>query len=280
VPTPPATSSPAIASARATGRLGSIVRTTPFSRITGENLDVFDHVTVRMSDPAASRRFYDLLFEALEFSDAPHENEDFVEWDDFSLLPVADEPPTRRLHVGFVARSRKQVDGFWARLTGAGYRDDGAPGLRPQYSESYYGAFVLDPDGNSIEAVHHDEAHNVRGIDHLWMRVADLAASKRFYEAVAPYTGFELRVETPSRASFQGERAGFSIVAGPPTENAHIAFPAHDDGTVDAFHRAATEAGYRDNGPPGERRVYHPGYYGAYVLDPDGNNVEVVNHNR
>jgi hypothetical protein len=46
------------------------------------------------------------------------------------------------------------------------------------------------------------------------------------------------------------------------------------------FDRAATEAGYRDNGPPGERPVYHPGYYGAFVLDPDGNNIEVVNHNR
>jgi hypothetical protein len=49
---------------------------------------------------------------------------------------------------------------------------------------------------------------------------------------------------------------------------------------VDAFHRAATNAGYRDNGPPGERTVYHAGYYGAFILDPDGNNVEVVNHNR
>jgi catechol 2,3-dioxygenase-like lactoylglutathione lyase family enzyme len=59
-----------------------------------------------------------------------------------------------------------------------------------------------------------------------------------------------------------------------------MAFPAHDDATVDAFHRAATQAGYPDNGPPGERRRYHPGYYAAYVLDPDGNNIEVVNHNR
>jgi catechol 2,3-dioxygenase-like lactoylglutathione lyase family enzyme len=65
-----------------------------------------------------------------------------------------------------------------------------------------------------------------------------------------------------------------------PTEHVHMAFGASDDATVDAFHQAATEAGYHDNGPPGERAVYHPGYYGAFVLDPDGNNVEVVNHNR
>ncbi len=59
-----------------------------------------------------------------------------------------------------------------------------------------------------------------------------------------------------------------------------MAFPASDDAAVDAFHRAALAAGYRDNGSPGERPVYHEGYYGAFVLDPDGNNVEVVNHNR
>jgi predicted lactoylglutathione lyase len=58
------------------------------------------------------------------------------------------------------------------------------------------------------------------------------------------------------------------------------AFTASDNATVDAFHRAATGAGYRDNGAPGERAVYHAGYYGAFALDPDGNNVEVVSHNR
>jgi catechol 2,3-dioxygenase-like lactoylglutathione lyase family enzyme len=59
-----------------------------------------------------------------------------------------------------------------------------------------------------------------------------------------------------------------------------MAFPAASNGTVEAFHRAAVGAGYRDDGAPGERPVYHPGYYGAYVLDPDGNSIEVVNHNR
>jgi catechol 2,3-dioxygenase-like lactoylglutathione lyase family enzyme len=66
----------------------------------------------------------------------------------------------------------------------------------------------------------------------------------------------------------------------PPTENLHLAFPAPDDETVAEFHRAATAGGYRDNGGPGERPIYHPGYFGAFVLDPDGNNVEAVNHNR
>jgi catechol 2,3-dioxygenase-like lactoylglutathione lyase family enzyme len=77
-----------------------------------------------------------------------------------------------------------------------------------------------------------------------------------------------------------GRAATFSLVTGTPTLNAHVAFPADDDATVDAFHAAAVGAGYRDNGEPGERSLYHPGYYSAFVLDPDGNNVEVVNHNR
>jgi len=60
----------------------------------------------------------------------------------------------------------------------------------------------------------------------------------------------------------------------------HLAFPADTDATVRAFHAAALATGYEDHGTPGERVVYHPGYYGAFVLDPDGHNVEVVNHNR
>ena len=59
-----------------------------------------------------------------------------------------------------------------------------------------------------------------------------------------------------------------------------MAFPASENQTVDDFHQAAIEAGYRDNGTPGERPTYHRGYYSAYVLDPDGNNIELVNHNR
>ena len=66
----------------------------------------------------------------------------------------------------------------------------------------------------------------------------------------------------------------------PLTEHVHLAFPAREDATVRAFHAAALAAGYEDHGAPGERAVYHPGYYGAFVLDPDGHNVEVVNHNR
>jgi catechol 2,3-dioxygenase-like lactoylglutathione lyase family enzyme len=145
--------------------------------------------------------------------------------------------------------------------------------------QDYYGAFLLDPDGNSVEAVWHGE---MRGgmIDHLWLRVADVDASQRFYETIAPHAGLEVVRRAPDHVQCIGAKASFSMVAGTPTENVHIAFPSDDDVVVQAFHRAATEAGYRDNGGPGERPIYHPGYYGAFVLDPDGNYIEVVNHHR
>jgi catechol 2,3-dioxygenase-like lactoylglutathione lyase family enzyme len=240
---------------------------------------MFDHVTIRVSDRDASERFYDTVLPAIGIEKS-HSNQYGAEWIDFSLAPAASESPaTNRLHIGFFAPSREAVDEFWHAGREAGYRDDGAPGPRPQYREDYYGGFLLDPDGNSAEAVHHGLAR--RGpIDHLWLRVGDLAASKRFYELIAPWTSFALRRELPDRVGFAGEDASFTVTAGAPTVNAHIAFPARDNATVDMFHRTAVEAGYRDHGPPGERPVYHDGYYGAYVLDPDGNNIEVVNHNR
>ena len=241
---------------------------------------MFDHVTIRVSNRAVSERLYDVVLLTIGI-ERRHSGEEYTLWNEFSLAQATrDKPVTHRLHIGFTAPSREHVDEFWRAGSAAGFRDDGAPGPRPQYSDSYYGAFLLDPDGNSVEAVHHDAVHTRGRIVHLWMRVADVAAAKRFYGTVAPFTGFELRVDEPTRASFRGAGAGFSLVAGPPTEHAHLAFPARDNAVVDAFHRAATKAGYRDNGPPGERPDYHAGYYGAYVLDRDGNNVEVVNHNR
>jgi catechol 2,3-dioxygenase-like lactoylglutathione lyase family enzyme len=107
-----------------------------------------------------------------------------------------------------------------------------------------------------------------------------VAASKRFYELVAPFGGFEQRFDSLERVMFAGGTGSFSVLSGEPTENVHLAFATDDNATVDAFHAALTEAGYRDDGPPGERPTYHPGYYGAYVLDPDENSVEIVNHNR
>jgi catechol 2,3-dioxygenase-like lactoylglutathione lyase family enzyme len=240
---------------------------------------MIDHVTLRASDREASARFYEIVLATLGIAKT-HSDGKFAEWGELSLIQADDDhPPTRRLHIGFAAPSREHVHAFWQAGVDAGYRDDGEPGPRPEYGPDYYGGFLRDPDGNSAEAVHHAGLRD-GAIDHLWIRVADVAAAKRFYETIAPHAGLRLGTDTPERAQFRGATASFSLVAGTPTEHLHLAFGASDDATVDAFHDAATGAGYRDNGAPGERRVYHPGYYGAFVLDPDGNNIEVVNHNR
>jgi catechol 2,3-dioxygenase-like lactoylglutathione lyase family enzyme len=240
---------------------------------------VFDHVTIRVSDRAASEHFYTRLLAVLGI-DQTYSGGQFTEWNDFSLTEAtAWNPVTTGVHVGFGASSNERVDEFWQAGVDAGYESDGEPGPRPEYGADYYGGFLLDPDGNSVEAVHFEDVRG--GVDHLWIRVADVERAARFYEAIAPYAG--LREEKrEGRAQFAGQGSGsFSVLAGDNlTKSLHMAFPAPDDETVDAFHRAALEAGYRDNGTPGERSDYHPGYYAAYVLDPDGNNIELVSHNR
>lgn len=235
---------------------------------------MFDHLDIGVSDYAASRAFYTLAF------GEPRDEGEWLEWGDFGVTPAdADHPVTRRLHVGFGVESREAVDAWWRRLVDAGYESDGEPGPRPEYTETYYGGFVLDPDGNSIEAVHHYRSRTGE-IDHVWLRTDDLAATKRFYETVAPSVGIELVRETPELMRFSDGAGSFTFVEGEPTQPAHLAFGVHGTDPVAAFHEAAIAAGYADNGPPGERPQYHPGYYGAFVFDPNGHNVEAVFHDR
>jgi catechol 2,3-dioxygenase-like lactoylglutathione lyase family enzyme len=241
---------------------------------------VFDHVTIRVADRAASERFYTTVLAPLGIEQT-YSADWLAEWDDFSLSPVEPgKPVTRNLHIGFVAPSREHVDAFHRAGVEAGYEDDGAPGPR-DYTPAYYGAFLRDPDGNSAEAVHHEDLRVGGWVDHLWLRTQDVPAIRRFYETIAPVIGAEVRAHGDDHVQIAGATGSFSYVAGStPTEHAHIAFGTDDDAAVQAFHQTAVEAGYRDNGPPGERAVYHPGYYGAFVLDPDGHNIEVVNHHR
>ena len=116
------------------------------------------------------------------------------------------------------------------------------------------------------------EFHQGRLIDHVHFRVRDLAASKRFYKAVMAVLGKPV-AESDTHLAIDE----LWIDEGPQPTRVHLAFQARDRAMVDAFHAAALAAGGRDNGGPGERH-YHPGYYGAFVLDPDGNNIEAVYH--
>ena len=114
---------------------------------------MFDHVGIRVSDRDASERFYETVLSTLGIEQT-HNDDELVEWDE---LAVGDDgPATSRLHMGFRAAGHAEVDAFWQAGIDAGYRDDGAPGPRPQYVEDYYGAYVLDPDGNNVEVVNHN----------------------------------------------------------------------------------------------------------------------------
>jgi catechol 2,3-dioxygenase-like lactoylglutathione lyase family enzyme len=240
---------------------------------------MFDHVTVRVRDRAVSERFFETVLAPLGI-DKTYRTNVLSMWHEFALTETdPDHPVTRGLHVAFVAPSREQVDEFWQAGVDAGHPDDGPPGPRPQYREDYYGAFLRDPSGNSVEAVHHGALRSGEGrIQHLWIRVADLPAATAFYRTVGAAAGFQLVLEEPERATFAGKPGGsFTLVPGPPTEALHVAFPGDDD-AVRRFYDDAVAAGYRGNGEPGERRRYHPGYYAAFVLDPDGNNIAVVDH--
>jgi len=239
---------------------------------------VFDHVTIRVASLEDSRRFY-----TLALGEPTHAGSEFVEWGDFSIAGArGDRPLTRRLHIGFAAHDRAQVDRWWERLTGAGYASDGKPGERPEYHVTYYGAFVLDPDGNSAESVHHHLTQpDASVIDHLWLRTRSVADAKRFYETIADATGLRVVHDAPDKLRLSDGVGSFSFVAGDePTENVHLAFGVASSEAVDEFHRAGVAAGYASNGPPGERPEYHVGYYGAFLQDPDGHNVEAVFHDR
>jgi catechol 2,3-dioxygenase-like lactoylglutathione lyase family enzyme len=123
---------------------------------------VIDHITIGVSDLDRSREFYARALVPLGFSElgASHEQEQEIE---FGLEEAADFAISTAygtgapVHVAFAADRREQVDAFHAEALAAGGRDNGAPGLRPEYSDGYYSAFVLDPDGHNVEAVCHGE---------------------------------------------------------------------------------------------------------------------------
>lgn len=114
--------------------------------------------------------------------------------------------------------------------------------------------------------------HTGRLIDHVHLRTRDLDAAVRFYIALFDVLG--IPYERDARRLQADE---FFLDAGETASRIHLAFQARDRATVERAYQAGLAAGGRDNGPPGERH-YHPGYYAAFLLDPDGNNIEAVNH--
>jgi catechol 2,3-dioxygenase-like lactoylglutathione lyase family enzyme len=117
-------------------------------------------------------------------------------------------------------------------------------------------------------------------IDHVGLGVSDLDASKAFYEQALRPLGYQLLMQRDGSMGFgtDGKPDFWIHVNRPLSGPVHVALASPDRATVNAFHAAGLKAGGRDNGPPGLRPQYHASYYGAFVLDPDGNNIEAVCH--
>ena len=124
-------------------------------------------------------------------------------------------------------------------------------------------------------------------IDHMGVGVSDPVKSRRFYEQALAPLGYQVLAEIPVEFTGGAVVLGFGVPpkpdfwmnqGQPQVPHIHVAFHAENRAAVDAFHRAAIAAGGRDNGPPGLRPHYHEHYYGAFVLDPDGHNIEACCH--
>lgn len=117
-------------------------------------------------------------------------------------------------------------------------------------------------------------------LDHIILNVKSVETSKEFYRKALASLGYEIIMEIPGGVGFGVEgKPDFWIANREPAHtNVHVAFHCKERSRVDAFYDAAIAAGGRDNGKPGVRAMYHPNYYGAFVYDPDGNNVEAVCH--
>jgi catechol 2,3-dioxygenase-like lactoylglutathione lyase family enzyme len=242
---------------------------------------MFDHITLRVPDLVLASAAFATALDELEI-DRTTKTPSFSVWGNFALtLTDKEHPIARRAHIAFIAPTPAHVDRFEQAGIDAGFAPDGAAGPRPNYADDYYAAFLKDPAGNSFEAVHREGERPKGNIDHVAIRVNEVEASTAFYSTVSAAAGLTIRRQTPDRATFAvgASDGSLMVIAGEPTQNIHIAFSGEDD-DVRRFHADATAAGYRSNGAPGERPRYHDGYYAAYVLDPDDNNIEVVNHHR
>jgi catechol 2,3-dioxygenase-like lactoylglutathione lyase family enzyme len=204
---------------------------------------VFDHVTLGVSDLAEATRFLDTMLEPLHLE--RYEAAGGVEWGDLSI--VDGRPVTRNVTVGLAAT---------------------ADALRSGTIEGLELELVARPSGLGT-------------ITHLALGVAELDRARRFYDCVLGSLDVAIQTEEAGVVGFGDGESSLRLDAGRlPTTALHLAFAAASNADVDAFWRAGIEAGFRSNGEPGERAKYHAGYYGAFLLDPAGNNVEAVCHNR
>jgi catechol 2,3-dioxygenase-like lactoylglutathione lyase family enzyme len=192
---------------------------------------VFDHITLRVADLAAASRAFAAVLDALEIEQTAS-TPTFSVWGNFALTQTDEEHPiARSVQVAFIAPTAAHVDRFARAGVEAGFAGNGPAGLRTDYAEDYYAAFLKDDAGNCFGAVHRHGERAEGNIDHVAIRVGDVAAATVFYSTIGPAVGVTLSRQTSDRAEFSvGESDGtFSVIAGEPTQNTHLAFAGEDD---------------------------------------------------
>ncbi len=260
---------------------------------------MFTHFTLGTNDRPRAEAFYAAvmpplglkLVKSVETFFAYGSEESAPPW--LVINPPFDGLPatwSNGFHIALRASDEAAVRDFHRAALGAGGRDEGAPGLRPEYASDYYAAYVRDPDGNKLQAVHYRDRRMAGPcgdvVSHITLGSNNLVRSKAFYEGLLAVLGLERlpAEETP------GEDLAFGIAGSqlpvvflqkpfdgrPATwgNGAHVSFDAPSRDAVRAFYEAALSLGGSDEGQPGLRPRYHAAYYAAYVRDPDGNKLQ------
>ncbi len=260
---------------------------------------MFTHITFGTNDRPRAEAFYAAVLPALGLKLVESAEAFFAYARDEKSRPTLEiNPPfdglpatwSNGFHVALLARDEAAVQAFHAAALAAGGGDEGAPGLRPDYAPDYYAAYVRDPDGNKLQAVHYLEGREAGPcgdvISHVTIGSNDLERSRGFYEEMLAALGLErlLAEETPGE-DFAFGQAGTQLPIlylqkpfdGRPAtwgNGTHVSFDAQTRQAVRAFHEKALALGGSDDGPPGLRPHYHGDYYAAYVRDPEGNKLQ------
>lgn len=197
-------------------------------------------------------------------------------------------------HIAYTAPDKSAVDSFHATALAHGGFDDGVPGLRPQYAEDYYAAYVRDPDGNKLQAVCYLKGRSADSggdvISHVTIGQTDLDRERKFYNAVLGTLGMaELPEENDETTVCFGldhaqlpvlyVGAAFNGLPATWGNGTHVAFTAASRDAVRAFHATALAQGGSCEGAPGLRPQYSENYYAAYVRDAVGNKLQAVCRN-
>lgn len=263
---------------------------------------MFSHITLGTNDLARAEVFYGAVGSTLgmPLQSVDHDEGDLrIARSDQRSTPLIvcrpfdDQPASsgNGFHIAFMAESQEMVDKFYATALAYGGSDEGQPGLRSIYAPDYYAAYVRDPDGNKLQAVHYIDGRKTGAtgdvISHITLGHAGFEQAYCFYENLLAQLGI---VDIPEEA--YPSLAGFGIPGyrtpiiylqppydrHPPSfgNGTHVAFTAADRDAVDRFHEVALAHGGRSDGEPGLRPHYAASYYAAYVRDQVGTKLQAV----